>query len=137
MSYERHNPYAGTGSCCSNCHRVLLGAWIVCGGPERFCSSQCSAYFYGTEKRATEANRRGDEALLAAPCVFCGYNGPGYWQPITHRPECPWYHLGGGFERSVSLRGVIASRKNASCDLGTNCAICSGAMRERKGGGDG
>lgn len=77
MSYERHNPYAGTGPCCSNCHRVLLGAWIVCGGPERFCSSQCSAYFYGTAK-------------------------------ASESPNC----------------GV------------PNCAICSGAMRERAGKGD-
>jgi hypothetical protein len=37
--------------------------------------------------------------LLSAPCGFCGYNGPGYWQPHTHAAACPFYEVGGKMER--------------------------------------
>jgi len=48
-----------------------------------------------------------ERKLLDAPCVFCGYNGPGYWQAGTHKPECPWHGVGGYDERAVMLRPVI------------------------------
>lgn len=41
--------------------------------------------------------------LLEAPCVFCGYNGPGYWQRLTHDKNCPWYPQGGFNERREVL----------------------------------
>ena len=44
-----------------------------------------------------------DKELLDAPCVFCGYNGAGYWQRGTHDPRCPVHDIGGQFER----RGVV------------------------------
>lgn len=47
--------------------------------------------------------------LLEAPCVFCGYNGRGYWQSTTHDKECPWFMLGGYEERKQSLRKTIKS----------------------------
>jgi hypothetical protein len=37
--------------------------------------------------------------VLEAPCVFCGYNGQGYWQSGTHAAECPWARVGGEVER--------------------------------------
>lgn len=40
---------------CSNCRR-FLPLHVECGGPERFCSSQCSAYFYGTAKASESPN---------------------------------------------------------------------------------
>jgi len=39
------------------------------------------------------------EALLDAPCSFCNYNGPGYYQAKTHSKSCVWYHVGGHDER--------------------------------------
>jgi hypothetical protein len=39
------------------------------------------------------------ERLLSAPCGFCGYNGPGYYQAHTHAPDCPFYEIGGKAER--------------------------------------
>ena len=37
--------------------------------------------------------------LLDAPCNFCGYNGPGYFQAGTHYLQCVWYSVGGYSER--------------------------------------
>lgn len=43
--------------------------------------------------------------LLESPCCFCGYNGPGYYQPKTHEIHCPWYFIGGLEER---MKGLIS-----------------------------
>ena len=29
-------------------------------------------------------------SLLAAPCIWCDYNGAAYWQSRSHDVECPW-----------------------------------------------
>ena len=50
-----------------------------------------------------------NELVEYAPCVFCGYNGAGFYQAGTHAEACPWYTVGGGEERSVMLRKVVAS----------------------------
>ena len=50
-----------------------------------------------------------NELVEYAPCVFCGYNGAGFYQAGTHAEDCPWYTVGGGEERSVMLRKVVAS----------------------------
>ena len=50
-----------------------------------------------------------NELVEYAPCVFCGYNGAGFYQAGTHAKDCPWYTVGGGEERSVMLRKVVAS----------------------------
>jgi hypothetical protein len=39
------------------------------------------------------------EHLLSSPCLWCGYNGPGYWQQDTHAENCPWHTVGGLGER--------------------------------------
>ena len=44
-----------------------------------------------------------------APCVFCGYNGRGYYQVGTHDVCCPWHRLGGSKERSDVFRTVVAA----------------------------
>ena len=45
--------------------------------------------------------------LLKAPCRWCGYNGNGYWQNRTHRPDCPWYLVAGAVDRAdVCVRSV-------------------------------
>lgn len=41
--------------------------------------------------------------LLAAECVFCGYNGEGYWQVGTHAKDCPWFNIGGEAERAAKV----------------------------------
>ena len=51
--------------------------------------------------------------LLAAPCVFCGYNGEGYWQRGTHETFCPWRDVGGEGERRERLREIMAARSPA------------------------
>jgi len=49
--------------------------------------------------------------LLEAPCIFCGYDGPDYWQGGTHRQECPWHGVGGEAERREALRGVVGAMR--------------------------
>lgn len=44
---------------------------------------------------------------LQAPCVFCAYNGEGYYQAGTHDATCPWFRVGGAAEREQNLRYVI------------------------------
>ncbi len=42
----------------------------------------------------------GERRILMAPCVFCSYNGAGYWQSGTHAEDCP-FHKAGGEETRV------------------------------------
>lgn len=44
------------------------------------------------------------ESLLDAPCLWCSYNGSGYYQIETHSNNCPWHKIGGASERSKWLR---------------------------------
>lgn len=46
------------------------------------------------------------EKLLAAPCVFCGYNGPNYWQPNVHPEHCVFAKIG-----SASMREDLIKMK--------------------------
>jgi hypothetical protein len=48
--------------------------------------------------------------LLDAPCVFCDYNGRGYWQKETHSKHCPFYTIGGISDRQRELRGIVKVR---------------------------
>ena len=41
--------------------------------------------------------------LLEDPCMWCDYNGEGYWQSGTHTPDCDWYTVGGLEERLTKL----------------------------------
>lgn len=38
-----------------------------------------------------------------APCVFCGYNGRGFFQAGTHHEDCPWHNIGGVLDRYEAL----------------------------------
>ncbi len=40
---------------------------------------------------------------LNAPCIYCGYNGAGYWQAGTHSKDCRWHSVGGACERNAML----------------------------------
>lgn len=55
-------------------------------------------------------------ALLNAPCVFCGYNGHGYFQVGTHSKSCPWHYIGGEADREAKLGDVIA-RNHYEADI--------------------
>jgi hypothetical protein len=50
---------------------------------------------------------------LGAPCAWCDYSGPGYWQPGTHAPDCPWHRVGGEEERKRRFRAVAHARRAA------------------------
>ena len=51
-------------------------------------------------REAAERLGVGDSnGLLAAPCLWCGYNGEGYYQAGTHGQSCPWHTIGGCDER--------------------------------------
>ena len=51
-------------------------------------------------REAAERLGVGDSnGLLAAPCLWCGYNGEGYYQAGTHGQLCPWNTIGGCDER--------------------------------------
>ena len=47
--------------------------------------------------------------MLEAPCLYCGYNGKGYWQKGTHDKICPWHNVGGITEREELLRQSVKS----------------------------
>jgi len=51
------------------------------------------------------------EWLLAAPCIFCGYNGPGYYQAKTHKKHCYWYYVGGLQEREFAFVKAAEERR--------------------------
>jgi hypothetical protein len=63
------------------------------------------------EGPAEGAARKRDEPIpvkspdvrLEAPCVWCGYNGPDYWQSGTHAYECPCFKVGGMIAREEML----------------------------------
>lgn len=38
---------------------------------------------------------------IMSPCKFCGYNGSGYYQILTHHKSCRWRYVGGMHERAV------------------------------------
>lgn len=62
---------------------------------------------------AEQADERGLSnlnALLSAPCRFCGYNGQGYWQKDTHLLSCPWHGIGGEADRLKKLPYEIDKR---------------------------
>lgn len=58
------------------------------------------------------ADYHGDDALLDAPCIFCGYSGQGYWQSGTHNENCRWRNIGGFNGRRAALTSVAI--KNAA-----------------------
>lgn len=45
--------------------------------------------------------------ILENPCLFCGYNGGGYWMIETHDKRCPWHHVGGIKERKETIFNMI------------------------------
>lgn len=45
--------------------------------------------------------------LLEAPCPFCGYDGPEYWQKRSHASACPYYVVGGYDERVELLKTFL------------------------------
>lgn len=47
--------------------------------------------------------------ILDAPCRWCGYNGPGYYQAGTHDKTCPWHRVGGQAERKEALDQILPS----------------------------
>jgi hypothetical protein len=47
------------------------------------------------------------EETLYAPCKWCGYNGPGYWQAGTHSVACPWRTVGGEASRVALLPSIL------------------------------
>lgn len=49
--------------------------------------------------------------LHQAPCRFCGYNGPNYFSINTHHKDCPWYNIGGGFEREEFFKEAFEKGK--------------------------
>ena len=45
-------------------------------------------------------------SFLRAPCVFCGYNGPNYYQEKSHHETCPFHNVGGVEERREVLLDI-------------------------------
>jgi hypothetical protein len=52
-----------------------------------------------------------DDRVLNGPCVFCGYNGPGYWSAMTHDEHCPFYRVSGKARRKSAFKNAV--RKQA------------------------
>lgn len=49
-------------------------------------------------------------SILSAPCIFCHYNGPKYWQAGTHAKNCPFHNIGGADCRYKALRPAVQKR---------------------------
>lgn len=58
-------------------------------------------------RRAAQDPTAASRALVA-PCAWCGYDGPGYWQVSTHAPTCPFVAVGGVSLRVLFLQGELA-----------------------------
>lgn len=43
-----------------------------------------------------------------APCPFCGYSGPNFFQAGTHAADCPWHNIGGLSERLLAFDDVVS-----------------------------
>lgn len=59
--------------------------------------------------------------LLDAPCVFCAYNGAGYWQVGIHAKDCPFHNVGGDAARADH----IVALKNAAPQGGQDTPAAS------------
>ena len=57
-----------------------------------------------------------DGSDLDAPCKWCGYNGPSYWQSGSHSKECPWHKVGGSSDRDACEDGQIFTRGDVRQD---------------------
>lgn len=55
-------------------------------------------------------------AVLRAPCRWCGYNGPSYWQDGTHATDCPWWKIAG----EVNRLAVMADHPRECIPLGAS-----------------
>lgn len=64
-------------------------------------------YYQNVFQPSNPADRK--KIVLDAPCCFCGYNGQGYYQSNTHKPDCPFYEIGGKDEREHAL--VVWAKK--------------------------
>lgn len=57
----------------------------------------------------------GEDHFLDAPCIWCEYDGAGYWQSGTHAPHCPWHTIGGQRERAMrrdtAIRAALQSQQ--------------------------
>ncbi len=49
------------------------------------------------------------EDILKSKCIFCGYNGAGYYQEHTHDKLCPWHSIGGLEVRKMVFSATIYS----------------------------
>jgi hypothetical protein len=49
--------------------------------------------------------------ILAGPCVFCGYNGAGYWQAGTHSKDCPFHSVGVDASRADHIVALARSAR--------------------------
>lgn len=47
------------------------------------------------------------ELVLEAPCVFCKYDGEGYWQAGTHQCGCPVGGIAGRGSRVLAIRFIL------------------------------
>lgn len=59
--------------------------------------------------------------LTDAPCIFCGYSGPEYYQRGSHAEDCPWHSIGGGYERVAAIsdvaRGMFVELRRLRAEL--------------------
>ena len=47
--------------------------------------------------------------LLTAPCLWCGYNGPRYWQIGSHSSDCPYFPVGAREAREELLPTILST----------------------------
>lgn len=55
------------------------------------------------------------KTMLNAPCIFCDYDGPRYWNRKSHEKNCPWRSVSGKRNREKEFKNAV---KRQSIRLG-------------------
>lgn len=71
------------------------------------------------------------DSLFNGPCPFCGYNGPGYWQPGTHADGCPCHEIYRGESQEDGLRAYIATLRAENTRLREVAEISESASNSK------
>lgn len=49
--------------------------------------------------------------LNRTPCIFCQYDGPSFYRKGAHMEHCPWYEIGGAYDRIEYFKKCLLNGK--------------------------
>ncbi len=47
------------------------------------------------------------DKILNAPCIFCNYTAPRYWDAKSHKSNCPFYNVSGKINRKKAFKAAV------------------------------